>query len=398
MSRTLTFVVYLLAVLLQAGAYGLTFMLPRLFATFGANEKAVGLILLVATVSTLIAVYFSGHLSDWFGRVITLGLACLAIAAALALFAVADGVNAMVVLASLLLGAGWGLTYALAPVVLTRLVTADERIRYFALHSVVLMAGFGLSPVMASQIEAAGGTIADAFLITSGLCVLSALLFFVLVGPVRQHAINPGPEARSRLSLGYVGSILKGKAVLPIIMVCLGASVFAGMNNFQTVFADARGLDYAHFFLAYTITVVICRVVLAKFKGGTQPYMTIAALQYVMAGSVLLFAFSGASVPAYIVVAILFGVGYGASYPVLAAMAANDAQEDLVPQTLQLFALTYFIGIFGFPLIAGWMIVELGTAPLLYLIVALAALEATMALRRAQNDQASLTLAADKAA
>lgn len=42
------------------------------------------------------------------------------------------------------------------------------------------------------------------------------------------------------------------------------------------------------------------------------------------------------------------------------------------------------------------MIVELGTAPLLYLIVGLAALEATMALRRAQNDQANLTLAADK--
>lgn len=392
MSRTLTFVVYLLAVFLQAGAYGLTFMLARLFAGFGADEKTVGLVLLIATISTLITVFFSGHLSDWFGRAATLGLACLAIAASLAIFGLVDRINAYVVLASLLMGAGWGLTYALAPVVLTRLVRADERVRYFAMHSVVLMAGFGLSPVMASMIDKAGGTVAEAFLITAGLCVISALLFFMLIGPVRQHAINAGPEAKSRLSFAGIGAILRTRALLSIIMVCLGASVFAAMNNFQTVFADARGLDYTQFFLVYTITVVICRVALARFKGGDRPYLTIAALQYVMAASVLLFVFSGANVPAYSAVAILFGIGYGASYPVLAAMAANDADEALVPQTLQLFALSYFIGIFGFPLIAGWMIVELGIASLLYLIAALAVIEATMALRRALADKAAASL------
>ena len=68
---------------------------------------------------------------------------------------------------------------------------------------------------------------------------------------------------------------------------------------------------------------------------------------------------------------------------ILVAMAANDAETSLVPQTLQLFALTYFIGIFGFPLLAGWMIVDVGVMPLLVLVCLLAAIEATMALRRA---------------
>ena len=204
--------------------------------------------------------------------------------------------------------------------------------------------------------------------------------------PVRTHAINPGPEESSRLSLASVGSIFRSKAVLPVTMVFLGASVFAGVSNFQTVYADARGLDYASFFLIYTVTVVICRIALARYKGGNNPYFTIAALQYVMAGSVLLFIFSGSNVPAYWLVAILFGVGYGASYPILVAMAANDADSTLVPQTLQLFALTYFIGIFGFPLLAGWMIVEVGVMPLLVLVCFLAAIEATMALRRAFSE------------
>ena len=387
MPRFLTFTLFLFAVFLQAGAYGLTFMLPRLFEAFGADEKAVGVMLVIAALSTLVAVYYAGHLSDWFGRVRTLGLACLAIAAAVALYGMAETVGAVPVLASLLLGAGWGLTYALAPVVLTRLVTAAERVRYFAMNSVVLMAGVGLSPVMASEIEKAGGTVADAFLITAGLCALSALVFFVLIGPVRAHAINPGPEASSRLDPAGIRAILRTRALVPVIMVCIGASVFAGMNNFQTVFADAKGLDYANFFLAYTITVVVCRIALARFKGGRRPYLTIAALLYVMAGSVLLFIFTAGNVPAYVAVAVLFGIGYGASYPILAAMAAHDADEHLVPQTLQLFALTYFVGVFGFPLIAGWMIVEAGIPSLLWLLFVLATVEAVMATWRVHRDR-----------
>jgi len=63
-------------------------------------------------------------------------------------------------------------------------------------------------------------------------------------------------------------------------------------------------------------------------------------------------------------------------------MAANDAFEGLLPQTLQLFALSYFVGIFGFPLLAGWILVDLGGGSLLLLVAMLAALEATLALRR----------------
>ena len=124
MPRILTFILFLLAVFLQAGAYGLTFMLPRLFASFGADEKAVGAALFTATISTLLAVYYAGHLSDWFGRAATLGMACLCIAAALALYGSAGAVGPLTAAASILMGAGWGLTYALGPVVLTRLVTS----------------------------------------------------------------------------------------------------------------------------------------------------------------------------------------------------------------------------------------------------------------------------------
>ena len=383
MPRQLTFALFFLAVFLQAGAYGLTFMLPRLFDAFEANEKTVGVMLLITTVATLITVYYAGHLSDLLGRVKLLGIACIAIAIALASYGFATGVGLLLIEASILLGFGWGLTYSLAPIVLTRLVTTDQRVRYFAILSVAVMAGFGLSPVLASVLENAGFTVNDAFFVTAALCALAAALFFFLVIPVRSHTLQAGPENRSSLTIGAVTRIFSSPARLPVIMVCIGASVFAGMNNFQTVFADERGLDYVHYFLIYTLTVVIFRIVLAKFKGGKNPYLTIALLQYVMFGSVMLFLMIGGNIPLYWAVAFLFGIGYGVSYPVLAAMAAGDADEELLAQTLQLFALTYFIGIFGFPLIAGWLIVEMGSSALLVLVTMLAGGEATMALMRA---------------
>ena len=386
MSRFGVFVLYFMGIFLQAGAYGLTFMLPRLFDSFGADEKTVGVMLAVTAVTTLVMVYYSGHLSDMFGRMRTLAGACVAISAALFLYGIVSSVGLLLFSASALLGFGWGLTYSLGPIVLTRLVHAEERVRYFTLLSVFVMAGFGLSPVLAAGLEGAGYSVRDAFFVTAALCLVSAVLFFLLDGPVKANAINPKAEAPSRITLRAVGQVIRSRAVLPVVMVCLGASVFAGLNNFQTVFADARGLDYAVFFLTYTVTVVVMRLILAQFKGGARPYRTIAVLQYVMCLSVVIFIFSGDSLALYLLVAVLLGVGYGVSYPILVAMAAQDAHEELSAQTLQIFALTYFIGIFGFPLIAGWMIVEVGVVALLWVVAVLAAVEASLALRRAFSD------------
>jgi MFS family permease len=383
MSRTSTLILFFLAVFLQAGAYGLTFLLPDLFTTFNADERMVGKILGLTAISTVTIVYFAGHLADIVGRLRTLSIACLFIAIALAIFGGVTGNTLQLSLAAILLGMGWGLTYSLCPVVLTRLILPGQGVRYFTLLSIFVMAGFGLSPVMASVMFKFGLGVADAFYTTAALCAISAILFWALINPIKTHAKNDAAEPTSRLTRENIKRILKSPARLPVTMVAIGAAVFAGLNNFQTVFATERGLDYAAYFLTYTITVVLLRALLAAFKGGSNPYKTIAKLQYIMAAAVVLFILMGNSFPLYILVAILFGLGYGASYPILVTMAAADADAKLVPQTLQLFALSYFIGLFGFPLLAGFMITKWGSLPVLILTAFMATTEATLAQRRA---------------
>ena len=338
--------------------------------------------LIVTTATTLLAVYYSGHFSDLIGRVNTLATSGCIVALALFCFGWANSKGILLVIASSLLGFAWGLIYTLTPIVLTRITTADQRVRYFSLLSVFIMAGFGLSPVMAAKLEAAGLRIADAFYLMSALCLVGAFILFLLSTSIKKMSVTEGTEPRSSITISSLSLIINSKAIVPVIMACIGACVFAGMTNFQTVFAEAQNLNYSDYFLAYTLTVIVCRILLVGFKGGKSPYATIAILQAIMAISVVLFIFVDGNQVFYILVGILFGIGYGASYPILAAMAANDAEENLMPQTLQLFSLTYFIGIFGFPLIVGWIITEVSVLTLLAIITILAVIEASMAFYR----------------
>ena len=102
----------------------------------------------------------------------------------------------------------------------------------------------------------------------------------------------------------------------------------------------------------------------------------------VMALSVGLFLVLGDSKWLYLLAAVLFGIGYGVSYPIIKAMAANEADNDLMPQTMQLFGLSYFIGVFGFPFAAGWIIVTAGIFALLLASLGLALIETALASRR----------------
>jgi len=109
MSRSIVLALFFAAVFLQSGTYGLTFLLPELFAEFQANEKDVGASLMTTTVVTLLTVYYSGHLSDLLGRMKTLGLSGFAIAVALSLYSTVDGIGMKLTIASVLIGFGWAI-------------------------------------------------------------------------------------------------------------------------------------------------------------------------------------------------------------------------------------------------------------------------------------------------
>lgn len=387
MNRRTLFIAYYLAIFLQAGTYGLTFLLPPLFATFGGTETDVGFVLGITAVTTIITILGLGHVTTRLGQMQTIAASSCLITIALIIFGTAGRLGGSIYIAGGLLGIGWGLYYVLTPVVLTQLIAKPERVRAFTLLSVFVMAGFGLSPVMGGTLVKLGFGIDISFVIFGLLCLVSGGIFWVLKTPVAVHSIVTAHQKTAELSITIALQALRTKALRPIIMVWLGASVFAAVANFQTVYAGLRGLDYSWYFLAYTLTVVICRIALAEFIGGRAPYGVIAALLAIMTSSILLLLVLGDNDVLYVLAAVLFGIGYGVSYPIIKAMGANDAEPEIMSQTLQIFGVAYFIGVFGFPFVAGWIITCFGMTPLLYVAAIIAATECLAALQRYRNDK-----------
>ena len=184
MSPRITLSLYFLATFLQAGTFGLTFLLPPLFDAFGADEKDVGAVLMSTTVSTLVTVLYLGHITSFLGRMNTIGLASALIAASLFLFGQASVYGPLLFFAGMLLGVGWGLFYVLTPVVLTEITEQADRVRVFTLLSVFIMAGFGLSPVLGAYLVKAGFGIDLTFTVTAVLCLLSGTIFLALRGAI----------------------------------------------------------------------------------------------------------------------------------------------------------------------------------------------------------------------
>lgn len=69
-----TLLLFFSATFLQAGSYGLVFLLPPLFEKFGGVEKDVGTVLGFTAISTLLTIVFLGHITAIFGLSYFIGL------------------------------------------------------------------------------------------------------------------------------------------------------------------------------------------------------------------------------------------------------------------------------------------------------------------------------------
>jgi MFS family permease len=137
------------------------------------------------------------------------------------------------------------------------------------------------------------------------------------------------------------------------------------LSSFQTSYAGGRGLDFSLFFIGFMSAAIFCRLVLSGLVTRRNPYLASAILTLLMVLSILMLQLGVNGAVSYLIAAIVLGIGYGLTYSVINGLAANEAPAGETPQSLLLFSLSYFIGVFGYPLLAGKLIVAHGISALL---------------------------------
>ncbi len=168
-------------------------------------------------------------------------------------------------------------------------------------------------------------------------------------------------------------------------MVGLGACVFSGLLTFQSSLVRGTGLEAGTFFAAYAITVVVARFILAPaINRADGDRAAVALLALMILGVAVAFGLAY-GVAVQIASAILLGLGYGLVYTVIQTQAVNDAPPEHRNAALTWFVIAYFIGIFGFPVLGGWLIITIGTASFLAAVLVFAVAEMALALLRGRS-------------
>lgn len=366
------FGLFCLASYLLSLSYGSTFLLSLLIGSRGGNEHDAGSVISAAMLSTFAAVIVSGHLSDLLGAARSVALFGILLVAASLGFAMTPNIGPWLLFFGLLLGLGWGVFYTLGPIIVASLVTPAQRTKYFALLSGSMMTGIGSGPLLRRAASALGYPLTAAFYLAALASLVGVLLFWRLDRQLKNASRQS--TAVSRISWRATVQVLSSKALFPIVMVGLGGCVFGGLSSFQTSYAAARSLDYSLFFLGFMSAAISSRLLIAGFVVKRDPLRASCVLSGLMLGSILMFGFEVKDGISYVIAAVMLGIGYGLTYSVINGQAANEAPTGTTAQSLLLFSLSYFIGVFGFPLLAGKIIVEQGMTTLLLTVMAIALL------------------------
>ncbi len=347
-----------------------------LVSTRGGNEQDAGQIISLAMLSTVVAVLGSGHLADRLGSARAIALSALCLVAACLGFALVPGTGGGLMLCGLMLGLGWGAFYTLGPILVAERVAPQRRTHCFALLSGSMMSGIGSGPLVGKLASIFHLPVQTAFYVAALAAICGLLLFNHLARQPRQ------PSSRVGISVRTCAQVLGSAARWPILMVGLGGAIFGGLGSFQTSYAAARGLDYSLFFIGFMSAAIGCRLLIAGWVVKRDAYRASGLLSGFIVLAVLALGWWVQGNLGYLLAAALLGVGYGLNYSVINGLAANQAPAGHTPQALLLFSLAYFLGVFGFPWLAGNLIVSGGTEAMFAALLVIALLNWLVSLGR----------------
>lgn len=356
---------FLIGTLLTAGGYGATFLLSMRFRSIGGSDLDTGVALAGAMAGTFVGVPLVGWFSQHLGATRMAALAALCVGAGVVGFALVEQKGAVGLLPGFLVGFDWGVFHLAAPMSLVERTSDTDRGLWFFRFSTFQMAGIGASPALAAfAIRSLHWPISVTLYVIGGLCVIASLALETF-GRLSPHP--PVSPVRERW-LREIGAIARTRAVFPIAMIALGACVFSGLMTFQMSLVRGTQAHPGTFFSLYTMTVVVVRGLLSRLVVSARPEVATKGLLMMMVlGIVAMFgvpyhaSFQSAA-------AVLLGSGYGLVYPLIQAQAVSDSGAPHRRAALTWFVTSYFLGVFGFPSIGGWVLVNVGKAALLTLI------------------------------
>lgn len=354
--------------------FGFQMLLPTFpvyVKNLGGKDSIIGLVTGIFTVSALVARPLSGRVLDKIGRkgvfIAGMGISILAVLS----YGWISTIG-LILLFRLIHGFGWGASSTASSTVASDNIPRErfgEGMGYFSLASSFAMA---VAPAVGLYVVSKY-SFHILFFVSAGLAILGFLLAFTL----KYQKVEKQEQPKVKAALYEKSSI---RPSIVIFFVCI---TYGSLTSFLPLYAAQRGIqNIGLFFTVFAVSLLVSRPVFGKIidRFGFD-FAVIPGLSCILIAMVLL---SQASVlPVFLVVAFIYGTGFGAVQSSLQTMAVVNTPPHRLGAANATFLTGFDSGIGLGAIILGavasavgysqmylWAVVSLIIAFILYFLVA----------------------------
>jgi MFS family permease len=330
--------------------YLLTAVLPIYARELGVEERLIGVIVGVLSLTSTLAKPWTGWACDRYGRrPLMLAGALIFLACSLSYHWCAGVIGLLVVRS--VHGIGMAM-YPTANIAMTTdIAPRARRGAWLGLLGSATNFAMALGPLTGLLIARAYG-FAAVFMVAA----LVAGAAVVLATRPRESLVAR-TTARFRLTAGFSRSALFPAS----IGLCLLAA-FGLLLAFIPLYADRFGVNPGVFFAAFALVVAAVRGFGGRISDGFGRARVAATALFCAAGGLALLG-SGVTFEGLIVSGVLFGLGYGVAHPTLLAWSMDGVPENERGRASATYLMAFDLGFAGGAALSGVSVAALGYGP-----------------------------------
>ncbi len=330
---------FLLASLVTLAAftsfYFLLATLPVYIVAIGGTEAEVGLILGVFSATAVLLRPFVGAAADERGTRLFIVAGTLLLAVASALYAVAASVALLLAL-RLFHGAGWASFGTATSALVADLAPRNRRGEAMGYYGMFINLAMAVGPAVGVVLMTAY-SFPVLFAISAATALLAVLLALGIHEPARRGSRNV-PE-------GPRQGVLERTALFPSLILAMTAMTYGAVVSFLPIYASRQGIDNPGvFFTAFATVLLLSRGFTGQLSDRYGRAAVIAPGIALATAALALLAFAS-SLPAFLAVAVLYGLGFAAVQPALMALVVDRAPLNRRGAAMGTFSTSMDLGI-----------------------------------------------------
>ena len=331
------FLIMMVSFLMFLSMYMLLPTLPIYAQTLGGNETVAGTIVAVFTLSAVLVRPWFGNMLDRKGRklILIIGVSIFFVSALAYNFAFS-----IITLLALRVvhGIGWGASTTATGTIASDVIPADRRAEGMGYHGVSATISMSLGPALGLYlVEYRGYSV-----LFTGSAILAALglvgSFFI------NYEIPRKVQAEGKAPL-VKGVILEKTAIPPALVLFFITLTYGGIVSFLPSYAAYRGVEnIGIFFTVYALVLLFGRPITGKLadRYGAQKFLVPGIL---LIAAALLLLVKATSLPMFLLVGVVYGLGFGTVQPILNALVISLAPPERRGAANATFAVAMDLGI-----------------------------------------------------